>query len=220
VAERDHPADGTLILLHGHDDEPEACARTAAHLAPDGFAIVVPTGALREDDRASWWQNDADGVPDAAQVEAALAHIDELINEHARSNTPVIVAGFSQGAALALLWALRDSAAVAQPTSATGNPSDDRVDHVDHVDHVDGLVAVAGWLPTVDGVELDPAACRARRVLIAHGTDDEVVPLPLGRATARLLERHHREVTFVEREAGHDLEAFVDDVRAWISARR
>jgi len=213
VAERDHPTDGTLILLHGHGDEPEACARTAARLAPDGFTIVVPTGALREDDRASWWQNDADGVPDAAQVEAALAHIDELIDEHARSDTPVIVAGFSQGAALALLWALRDPAAVAQPTGATGNPSD-------RVDHVDGLVAVAGWLPTVDGVEIDPAACRARRVLIAHGTDDEVVPLPLGRATARLLERHHREVTFVEREAGHDLEAFVDDVRAWISSRR
>ena len=41
-------------------------------------------------------------------------------------------------------------------------------------------------------------------MLIAHGRDDDVVPFPLGRSVARLLERQGHTVTFVARDTGHD----------------
>jgi predicted esterase len=198
VAEPERRRRGTLILLHGDDDDPGAFLAPARRMAPDGFDVIVPEGPVRQGSRASWWETDEHGAPDHRQVATSVALVDDLVASNADDGA-VVLAGFSQGAALALLWALRGDAPAGAP--------------------VDGLAAVAGWLPTVDGIDVAPASCRAERVLIAHGADDDVVPLPLGRSVARLLERHHHEVRFVERDVRHVLDPWVDDVRAWLAER-
>lgn len=209
MAELADPPVPTLIFLHGHDDDPRPFVAAAERLAAGGLDPIVPTGPVGTGPRRSWWEGTPDGNPDPDQVRAALAAVDAIVDAIVAARftatatnadpAPVILAGFSQGAALALLWTLR---AGAPATSITA------------------LVAVAGWLPDVDGIDLDPAACRARRVLIAHGEGDDVVPLPLGRSVARLLERHQVDTTFIERPVGHELAPFVDPVRAWITPRR
>jgi predicted esterase len=116
----------------------------------------------------------------------------------------VVVVGFSQGGALALLWALR----VVDGSHDRATPD------------LAALAVVAGWLPSVDGLELDPAGCRAARVLIAHGDDDETVAPQLGRGAARLLERQHIDTTVTTLAAGHDLEPYVAAVREFLTPPR
>jgi len=187
-----------IVFLHGYDDDPAVGARHAAGWAPKGTEVVAPVGPVATPNGAGWYRSDELGLPDRDDVEAALAIVSDAISALADHGVPtgsVILAGFSQGAALALAWALRETP---RPTP------------------VAGLVAVAGWLPDVESIGLG-SSCAAAAVLFAHGEDDEVVPLPLGRSVARLLDRRGVPVTFVEQPVGHTLEPFAPDIRAWIA---
>jgi len=76
---------------------------------------------------------------------------------------------------------------------------------------------------TADGQNISPpltwmdVPTTARQLVVTCQDDDEVVPLPLGRSVARLLDRRGVPVTFVEQPVGHTLEPFAPDIRAWIA---
>jgi len=53
------------------------------------------------------------------------------------------------------------------------------------------------------------AAAASVRVLLVHGTDDDVVPLAQGRGAQRALERQGVDVTWIEAPAAHDLAALL-----------
>jgi predicted esterase len=191
--------DGALVFLHGHDDGPDRWKAAAEAMAPDGWAVERPSAPMPTGgDRASWFGADDDGLPVAAQVHAALdavaGHVASAAERHGLTAAGVVLAGFSQGGALALLHAVR----AADPPLAA-------------------VVAVSAWLPDVEGLAPGGGPLGADRLLIAHGTGDDVVPLPLGRSVARLLERRGHDVTFIERDAGHDPGPFAPDVRAWLT---
>ena len=189
---------GVFVFLHGHDDTPERWGAVAEAMAPAGWLVERPRGPVATDGGAAWFGADEHGAPVPAQVHAALdevgGHLRDARRHHGVDADRVVLAGFSQGGAMALLHAVR---AGAEPVAA--------------------VVAVAGWLPDVEGVDPMVERLSAARVLVAHGGDDEDVPLLLGRAAARLLERQGHDVTFVERDADHDPTPFAADVRAWLT---
>jgi predicted esterase len=191
---------GVLVFLHGHDDSAERWRAAAEAMAPAGWAVERPTGPRPAPGGASWFGSDDDGLPDAGQVHAALdavaAHVRAAAERHGTGIGAVTLAGFSQGAALALLLALRSPG----------------------TDQLAAVVAVSGWLPDVEGIAPVTDRLAARRVLIAHGTDDDVVPFPLGRSVARLLQRQGHDVTTVEHDTGHDPTPFAGDIRDWLDS--
>ncbi len=196
-------APGAVIVLHGHDDDPAAFVGPATAIAPPGWQVVVPTGPVEIGAGRAWFSSDEQGAADGGQVETSLALIDALIDGLVATGVDpprISLVGYSQGAALALLWALRTRPRAMGPDRSIG-----------------ALAVVAGWLPTIDGIDVDPAACRAARVFVGHGADDQVVPLPAGRSVARLLERHATPVTFVELEVDHTLAPFLDELEAWLA---
>ncbi len=197
-------ANGALILLPGHDDDPAAFEAPAAAIAPAGWQVRIPLAPAELGHGRAWFESDDDGTPDLAQVRASLALLDATIAEVADRGVPaerIALVGYSQGAAIALLWALRAHVPTGDRTPTT----------------VGALAAIAGWLPSFDGIEVDIERCRANRVLVGHGADDDVVPLPAGRSVARLLERHAIPTTFVELEVGHDLEPFLVTLAGWLT---
>jgi predicted esterase len=83
-----------VLLLHGHAGSPEAMAPVADALASGLRArVLVPRGPLAVDGGFAWWDDGAEG-PDAALVQA--------LREAVQGAGEVIIAGFSQGGALAL----------------------------------------------------------------------------------------------------------------------
>jgi phospholipase/carboxylesterase len=200
-----HSDMSVLLFLHGHDDDAGTWAAAAAAMAPDGWTVIRPTGPrATATGRRSWFGADDDGVPRADEVRAALAdvagHLRAAAADHRVGPERVVLAGFSQGAALALLYVLADDAGLPADRPRPG-----------------AAVAVAGWLPDVDGLAATGATLATDRLLMAHGRDDEVVPFPLGRSVARLLERQGHTVAFVAGEGGHDPAPLASAVRAWLA---
>ena len=193
-----------VVFLHGYDDDADSWAEVATALAPDGAVVHRPGGPIRTAHKAAWFETADDGTPDAGQIAGSLVIVEDELRKvaarHDLAPAEIALVGFSQGAALALLWAL-GRRSVAQ----------DAIDAP-----IGAVVALAGWLPDVPGIDIDPAP-HAARVLIGHGIDDEVVPFPLGRSVFRMLERSGVDVHFVEHDVAHTPDPFAADVRAWLT---
>lgn len=105
---------------------------------------------------------------DAAGIRKSALAIEALIaNEVARGIQPanIVLAGFSQGCAMALHTGLR------------------------HADKLAGIMALSGYLPLADtlAAERKPANA-ATPIFMAHGTEDPVVPLPRAEASRDALQ--------------------------------
>ncbi len=174
-----------LIALHGYEDEPSslapllelaALARSTTVVCPQGPA-VTPKGP-------AWFADDGDGL-DPDQVAAAVAVVHDAMRDPMHEGEPsMVLAGFSQGAAVALAVAF-------------------------HPDVPVPLHAVVLFAPFLLPPDVTPYQFESRPpggVHIVHGDDDDVVPLPLGRAAGKLLERQGIDVTVhTITGVGHDL---------------
>lgn len=137
---------------------------------------------------------DAAGVAESvAQVEALLAR------EHERGIPPqrIVLAGFSQGGAIALAAALRRREPLA------------------------GIVALSTYLPLVKQAReaLVPGAER-QPLFMAHGLHDPVVPCQAGQRSAALLRELGFEVDWHDYPMAHQVCAEqVRDLGDWLSRR-
>lgn len=172
------PADSAVVLMHGlgadgHDFEPVArdidlgpapAVRWVFPHAP--FRPVTINQGLRM--RAWYDVASLDGkAEDAAGIVESAGAIQGLIErerERGIAADRIVVAGFSQGGALALHTALRAPSRLA------------------------GVVALSSYLPLASRLdaELHPANA-AVPIFMAHGAHDPVLPFALGERTRDLL---------------------------------
>ncbi len=102
---------------------------------------------------------------------------------HGLEPSPVDLAGFSQGAALTLtLGAL-------------------------HPERVGKMGILAGFAPEGAEQVLPPGRLNGKTIFMAHGTLDEMVPLPMARRAIQLLEGAGAQVEYHESPVGHKLSA-------------
>ncbi len=104
---------------------------------------------------------------DVAGMQASRAAVEELIVRENGRGVPtarIVLAGFSQGGAVALFTGLQ------------------------HADKLAGIMALSTWLPAEEGMEVRVSAANAATpIFYAHGTQDPVVPLMLGEQTRNWL---------------------------------
>ncbi|MEW5864429.1 MAG: dienelactone hydrolase family protein [Pseudomonadota bacterium] len=109
------------------------------------------------------------GAEDEAGIRASQAEVEKLIErETQRGVRPgrIVLAGFSQGGAMALHTGLR------------------------HPEPLAGIVALSTWLPLAARLPAERhAANAAAPIFMAHGTEDPMVPLALAQASRAALER-------------------------------
>ena len=105
----------------------------------------------------AWYDVTHDGRQDAAGVRASQARIEALIDrERSRgvASGAIVLAGFSQGGAMALQTALR------------------------HPERLAGILALSTYLPLPDTLEKEASAAnRDLPIFMAHGAQDPVIPL-------------------------------------------
>jgi phospholipase/carboxylesterase len=138
---------------------------------------------------------------DMAGVRDSVARVEALLAREAERGIPasrVVLAGFSQGGAVAL---------------ATGLARDEPLA---------GLVALSTYLPGLGGPDAPQpaAAARSQPVFMAHGTFDPVVPLFAGQASAQALQADGLQADWRTYPMAHQVCADeIRDLGDWMSAR-
>jgi predicted esterase len=189
---------GALVYLHGYDDDVDTWDDPGAALATPGTTVVrLPGPLVLVSGKRAWFETDERTGPDPGQVAKACTLVEGAVSEleaGGLARADIIVVGFSQGAALALLWARTTNAA---PIGA--------------------VVAIAGWLPDVEGIDIfGSTRFAAERALIASGTDDDVIPDLLSRSAGKLLTRDGVAVTSISEDVGHDPRPFLPAISTWL----
>jgi thioredoxin len=182
-----------LLLVHGFGADERDLGGILPYLDPEGrFLTVLPRGSIAVPPGFGWY--DFSPGADAATMErdflSALDELDDLLDEACRENGlergTAVVAGFSQGAGLALALGVRRS---------------DRA-------HPAGVLAMSPALPSpevLDRLPADWAAAQHVPVLLQHGTQDPLVPVEHTRELARTLAEHGEPVTFSEYPMEHQV---------------
>ena len=135
---------------------------------------------------------------DEQGVRHSQAQIGQLIAREVGRKIPsknIVLAGFSQGGAIALQTALR------------------------YPDKLAGVMALSCYLPCADSFAAEAAPANARTpVLIAHGTQDPVVPYAMGKNSRDVLLKSGYAVEWREYPMQHSvcLEE-VRDIGAWLT---
>jgi phospholipase/carboxylesterase len=81
----------------------------------------------------------------------------------------------------------------------------------------DALWAQTGFVPVVDGWELDLAGRSSTRFFVAHGRSDPVIEVGFGRRARDLLESGGLDVEYHESDAAHEIDpAHVPEAVAWL----
>jgi probable F420-dependent oxidoreductase len=184
---------GVLVALHGHGDEPASARAWARRIAPPGWEVVAPGAPRGEGDERSWFGSGPAGV-DGRELAAAARQVGDVVQRVRASARPVVVAGFSQGGALALTLAA-------------------------HGVEPDAVVALCAWIPEVAegaGAASDPPAGGCP-TLVLGGRDDEVVPSFMGEDAAAHLSAVGRSVTSDVLPGGHEVtDEMARRAEAWI----
>jgi phospholipase/carboxylesterase len=191
--------EGALILLHGrgadeHDlhglldvFDPE---RRLLGITPGGPLSLPPGGR-------HWYVVPRVGFPEpqsfAATYEGLTATLDGLLGEHGVGWDRTVIGGFSQGTVMSYAVGL-----------GAGRPAPA------------GILAMSGFIPTVDGWEMRENLNDVR-VAIAHGTLDPVIPVDFARAARDRLQAAGADVLYRESPMGHTIDPRVlPDLQAWI----
>jgi phospholipase/carboxylesterase len=187
---------GALVLLHGRgadefDLEPLLDAldpeRRLLGVLPRGPLVLPPGGA-------HWYVVPRVGYPDPntfwPTYELASKWLDGLRVPPDR----IILGGFSQGAVMSYALGL-----------GRGRP------------HPAGIIALSGFIPTVEGFEHDLAP-PLPRFAIGHGTNDEVISVDFARKAKKLLADAGADVVYRESPIGHSIDPrFVLELRVWVT---
>ena len=189
------PITHTVIWLHGlgasgHDFEPivpelglseDVGVRFIFPHAPR-MPVTINGGYIMP----AWYdilEMTLDRKVDVAQIAASAAAINELIDEQISAGIPsqnIIIAGFSQGGAVAYQTALTYDKPLA------------------------GLLTLSTYLATKDSLALSDAN-RNLNIAIHHGTQDPVVPVQLGQEAKAWLESKGYQPQFYSYPMAHQV---------------
>jgi phospholipase/carboxylesterase len=175
-------AEGALVLLHGRGADENDLFPLLDALDPERrLHGYTPRGPLSlPPGGAHWYILGGLGTPERETFSASYAALAEFLDGLPRER--LVLGGFSQGTAMAYSLALFQ-----------GRP------------RPDALLAMSGFIPSVEGYELDLAP-PFPRIAIVHGTLDGTIPIEWGRTARDTLEEAGAAVSYLESPTGHSID--------------
>lgn len=190
---------GTLVLLHGRGADEHDLVPLFDVLDPHRRLRGVTIGApFALGTGRHWYVVPRVGFPDPETFHASCAELADVLDDAlALDWRRTIVGGFSQGAVMSYALGLGPG----RPRPA-------------------GILAMSGFVPTVEGWEPELAGREGLPVLIAHGSMDPVISVDFGRDARDRLTSAGLAVTFRETPVTHAIDPrLVPDLRAWLHER-
>ena len=179
---------GTVIFLHGLGADGWDFVPIVRELPlPDDFALrfIFPHAPERSVTinngyvMRAWYDikmNDISRLPDEGGIRESQAQVEQLIaRERSRGvdTERIVLAGFSQGGAIALQTGLR------------------------HPNRLAGVIALSTYLPLDDSLAAEAAgANKATPIFMGHGLEDPIVPLRLAELSKAKLDTAGYDVTW------------------------
>lgn len=184
-----------VVLLHGRgSDETEVLS--LAELLPAGPTYTAVRAPIAEGGGYAWFANRGIGRPVAESLTDTMSWFRSWLDGAAPDGRPVVLVGFSGGAAFAGGLVLDDPARFA------------------------GAAILYGTLPFDAGVPTTPGRLTAVPVLVAQGDDDAVIPRELLDRTWHYLHTDSgADTRGVRGPGGHGLsQAALDELSSWLTA--
>lgn len=199
-------ADASVIWLHGLGADGNDFVSVVELLNLPNVRFILPHAPVRKVtlnngfEMRAWYDlyGLAAGSPqDAAGIAESQTYIESLIaNEQARGipSNRIVLAGFSQGGAIALHAGLRQSKTLA------------------------GILALSTYLPLKANLQAEKSiANQATPIFMAHGTFDEVITLSSCRDSLATLQSQQYAVNWHEYPMAHSVcLQEIDDIRTFL----
>lgn len=199
----------TLIILHGlgadgNDFVPIAQELDLQALGPVRFifphAPVMPVTINNGHAMRAWYDilgTEAHGQQDEAGLRRSQQVIEALVEREKQRGIPagrIVLAGFSQGCAMALMTGLR------------------------HRERLAGIVGLSGYLPLPAQTAAERTQANAATpIFLAHGWQDEVIEFQRAQDSAEALRQLGNPVDWHEYPIGHSVcMEEIRDLNAWL----
>jgi phospholipase/carboxylesterase len=192
--------EGALVLFHGRGADEHDLFPLLDMLDPDRRLLgVTARGPLSlPPGGAHWYAVRRVGYPDPGTFHSTYpqlsAWLDEMLAEHGIAPERTVLGGFSQGSVMS--YALGLGARRPRPA---------------------GIMALSGFIPEVEGFEVDLAKAAGLPVAIGHGTHDPVISVEFGRDARDRLAEAGADVTYRESPIAHTIDpAFMRELPGWL----
>lgn len=188
------PGAPLVVLLHGRGSNEADIIGVADHL-PTGPSYAAVRAPIAEGGGYAWFANRGIGRPVAESLRDAMDWFRTWLDEAAPAGRPVVLVGFSGGAAFAGGLVLDDP------------------------DRYAGAAVLFGTLPFDAGVPTTPGRLAGTRILVIHGAQDSIIPRDLlDRTWAYLTGDAGAETTAVRDPGGHGLSpGALAELGRWLS---
>jgi phospholipase/carboxylesterase len=191
---------GALVLLHGRGVDENDLFPLLDLLDPERRLLgATPRGPLQMPPGGNhWYVVQRIGFPDPRTFlptyERVADWLDTLLAENGLTPDRLVLGGFSQGAVMAYALGLGKG----RPRPA-------------------GIVALSGFIPEVEGFELDLSDLEGYPVAIGHGTHDPIIGAEFGRAAKERLEAAGADVTYRESPMPHSVDPdYLEELAGWV----
>ncbi len=200
--------EGTIILLHGLGADGNDFVPIAETLALSAhIRFVFPDAPFRPVTinqgyvMRAWYDilsMKIDAKIDQEGIAESVKHIGTLIQQENELGIPtekIILAGFSQGAVIALTTALSFPKKLA------------------------GVLALSGYLPNPEPLSKQfSSANQQTPIFLAHGTEDQIVPYLSGKNAYEFLQKHNYSVDWHQYTMGHTVSVEeIKDIKTWLN---
>jgi len=192
----DDPARPLVVLLHGRGADEAGIIGLADHL-PDGPSYAAVRAPIAEGGGYAWFANRGIGRPVTESLAETMAWFRGWLDDVAPVGRPVVLVGFSGGAAVAGGFLLTDPHPFA------------------------GAAVLYRTLPLDAGAPVTPARLAGTPVFVAQGEADTVIPLELlDRTWSYLLEDSGAPTSARRDPGGHGITPdTVAELGGWLAAR-
>jgi len=193
--------EGALVLLHGRGTDQFDLLPVLDQLDPERRLVGVTPRAPLELSRGAfhWYISRAVGYPDHdtfhATYDLVAGWLDALPEALGVPWSRTVLGGFSMGAVMS--YALGLGAGRTAPA---------------------GILALSGFIPTVDDFEVDLSGRQGYPVAIGHGTEDPVISVDFARDARHRLETAGARVLYRESRMFHGIDpVFIHVLHNWLA---
>jgi phospholipase/carboxylesterase len=180
---------GALVLLHGRGADEHDLVPLLDVLDPERRLVGLTPGApLPGPSGGRWWYHvPRVGYPDPQTFHATYAQLTRFLDgwlaERGIDWSRTVLGGFSMGCVMSYAVAL-----------GPGRPSPA------------GILAMSGFIPTVEGWEPDLERRRGLPAFVTHGARDPVISVDFARDARRRLERAGLALSYHEHGGAHQID--------------